>query len=72
MVCNNFRAAGGGAYPHLPDAEVASTSAVEMAELIGQYLEQYRSWQPTVDGNWWIAPDLAPAQQDSPTDPEPR
>jgi 2',3'-cyclic-nucleotide 2'-phosphodiesterase/3'-nucleotidase len=56
VVCNNYRAAGGGDYPHLADAEVVWRSSTEMADLIGGYLDGFEEWQPTVDGNWWIAP----------------
>ena len=58
LVCNNYRGAGGGGYPHLADAPVVWTSSGEVAELIGEYLERRDPWRPVVDGNWWIAPDL--------------
>ncbi len=58
LVCNNYRGAGGGGYPHLADAPVVWTSSWEVAELIGEYLERRDPWRPVVDGNWWIAPDL--------------
>ncbi len=56
LVCNNYRAAGGGGYPHLAEAEVVWRSSSEVADLIGEYLDRLEEWQPTVDGNWWIAP----------------
>ena len=58
LVCNNYRGAGGGGYPHLADAPIVWTSSKEVAELIGEYLERRDLWRPVVDGNWWIAPDL--------------
>ena len=56
LVCNSYRAAGGGGYPHLAEAEVVWRSSTEVADLIGEYLDRLEEWQPTVDGNWWIAP----------------
>jgi 2',3'-cyclic-nucleotide 2'-phosphodiesterase/3'-nucleotidase len=56
LVCNSYRAAGGGGYPHLAEAEVVWRSSIEVADLIGEYLDRLEEWQPTVDGNWWIAP----------------
>jgi len=56
VACNNYRAAGGGGYPHLAEAEVVWRSSIEIADLVGEYLDRLEEWQPTVDGNWWIAP----------------
>ncbi len=56
VVCNNYRAAGGGGYPHLAQAEVVWRSSTEVADLIGEFLDRVEEWHPTVDGNWWIAP----------------
>ena len=56
VVCNNYRAVGGGGYPHLAEAEVVWKASTEVADLIGEYLDRLEVWQPTVDGNWWIAP----------------
>ncbi len=56
LACNNYRAAGGGGFPHLQDAEVIWTSSSEMSELIGAYLEKKQTWQPVADQNWRIEP----------------
>jgi 2',3'-cyclic-nucleotide 2'-phosphodiesterase/3'-nucleotidase len=56
LVCNNYRAAGGGHFPHLDSAEVVWTSSKEVAEQIGEYLEHNHPWRPTVDGNWTVGP----------------
>jgi 2',3'-cyclic-nucleotide 2'-phosphodiesterase/3'-nucleotidase len=58
LVCNNYRAAGGGGYPHLAEAESSWTSSAEVADLIGEYLGSRDTWHPTVDGNWWVGRDL--------------
>jgi 2',3'-cyclic-nucleotide 2'-phosphodiesterase / 3'-nucleotidase len=56
VVCNSYRAVGGGGYPHLAGAEAVWKSSTEVADLIGEYLDRVDERQPTVDGNWWIAP----------------
>jgi 2',3'-cyclic-nucleotide 2'-phosphodiesterase/3'-nucleotidase len=58
LVCNSYRAAGGGLFPHLAEAEVVWKSSEEMADLIGDYLTNHRPWQPVVDGNWSIGRDV--------------
>jgi 2',3'-cyclic-nucleotide 2'-phosphodiesterase (5'-nucleotidase family) len=58
LVCNNYRAAGGGGYPHLAEADPVWRSSDEMTDLIGDFIEQSGSWQPGFDNNWWIGPAL--------------
>ena len=58
LVCNNYRAAGGGGFPHLASAEIVWRSSTEMTDLIGEWLTRHEPWNPVVDGNWWIAPSL--------------
>jgi 2',3'-cyclic-nucleotide 2'-phosphodiesterase (5'-nucleotidase family) len=58
LVCNSYRVAGGGHYPHLAAAEVVWRSSKEVPELIGEYLERNDPWRPTVDDNWSVAPGL--------------
>jgi 2',3'-cyclic-nucleotide 2'-phosphodiesterase/3'-nucleotidase len=58
LVCNNYRAAGGGHYPHLDGAEVVWTSSKEVPEQIGEYLESNDPWRPAVDGNWTVGPEV--------------
>ncbi len=58
LVCNNYRAAGGGGYPHLAETEVVWQSSDEMTDLIGDFIARNGSWQPEIDNNWWIAPAL--------------
>jgi 2',3'-cyclic-nucleotide 2'-phosphodiesterase/3'-nucleotidase len=58
LVCTNYRAAGGGHYPHLARAEVVWTSSKEVAELIGEYLERNDPWRPTVDDNWSVGREV--------------
>ena len=61
VVVTDYRAAGGGGFPHLADAEVVWRSTDEMTGLIEAYLADHSPWAPTVDGNWWIAPGLEEA-----------
>jgi 2',3'-cyclic-nucleotide 2'-phosphodiesterase/3'-nucleotidase len=58
LVCNNYRAAGGGGFPHLGQAEVVWRSSREVAELIAEYLGGLESWSPEADENWVIAPQF--------------
>jgi 2',3'-cyclic-nucleotide 2'-phosphodiesterase (5'-nucleotidase family) len=58
VACNSYRAAGGGLFPHLADAEVVWRSSEEMTDLIGDYLMAHRPWRPAVDDNWDIGRDI--------------
>ena len=58
VACNSYRAAGGGFYPHLENAEVVWRSSEELPDLIGDYLDNHRPWRPVVDGNWRIGRDI--------------
>ena len=58
LVCNNYRAAGGGGYPHLAEADPVWRSSDEMTDLIGDFIERSGTWRPEVDNNWWIGPAL--------------
>jgi len=58
VVCNSYRAVGGGLFPHLAEAEVLWTSSQEMTALIGDYLARHDPWSPVVDGNWRIGRDV--------------
>jgi 2',3'-cyclic-nucleotide 2'-phosphodiesterase/3'-nucleotidase len=58
VACNSYRAAGGGFYPHLEQAEVVWRSSEELPDLIGDYLNENRPWRPVVDGNWRIGRDI--------------
>jgi 2',3'-cyclic-nucleotide 2'-phosphodiesterase/3'-nucleotidase len=62
MVCNNYRAAGGGEFPHLADARQIWQSSTEMPDLIGDFLARAGTWQPEVDGNWWLGPTIETAR----------
>jgi len=63
LVCNSYRAAGGGLYPHLADAEVVWRSSAEMTDLIGDYLSHHRPWRPVVDGNWRLGRDIVAEEE---------
>ena len=58
VACNSYRAAGGGFYPHLEQAEVVWRSSEELPDLIGDYLKEHCLWRPVVDGNWRIGRDM--------------
>lgn len=59
LVCNNYRAAGGGGYPHLAEAPVIWRSTDSMTTMIDHYLGALDRWNPSADGNWCIAPKVA-------------
>ena len=63
VVCNSYRSAGGGLFPHLAEAEVVWRSSEEMADLIGDFLDRNRPYRPVVDGNWNIGRDLVAEEQ---------
>ncbi len=58
LVCNNYRAAGGGGFPHLAEAEVIWRSSEEVASMIDDHLEDLKTWSPEADLNWVIAPEI--------------
>ncbi len=58
LVCNNYRAAGGGGFPHLAEAEVIWRSSEEVASMIDDHLSGLEIWSPEADGNWMIAPEI--------------
>jgi 2',3'-cyclic-nucleotide 2'-phosphodiesterase/3'-nucleotidase len=62
LVCNNYRAAGGGDFPHLADAVQVWQSSAEMPDLIGDFLARAGTWRPEVDGNWWLGPTIEAAR----------
>ena len=62
LVCNNYRAAGGGGYPHLAEAETVWQSSEEMTDLIGDSIGRVGGWQPAIDNNWWIGRTLVAEQ----------
>ena len=59
LVCNNYRAAGGGGFPHLAEAEVVWQSSEEMTDLIGDHISAAGTFQPTTDVNWHLGPTVA-------------
>lgn len=58
VVCNNYRVAGGGGFPHLAEAEVIWRSSIEVASMISDYLVAQESWSPTADRNWLLTPGI--------------
>lgn len=54
LVCNNYRAAGGGEFPHLAEAPRVWRGPAEMPELIGDFLGRHDPWPGEGDGNWHL------------------
>ncbi len=63
VVVNSYRAAGGGLYPHLAEADTVWRSSAEMTDLIADYLQRHRPWQPVSDGNWWLGRDMVAEEE---------
>jgi len=59
VVCNSYRAAGGGGFPHLAEAEVVWRGSEPMWKVLEAYLARHRPLAPAASGNWVIAPRLA-------------
>ena len=59
LVCNSYRAAGGGHFPHLSEADVIWRSSEEMTDLMGDFLKDHQPFRPVIDGNWSLGRDLA-------------
>lgn len=58
VVCNNYRAAGGGGFPHLNEAPVVWRSSAEVARLIADHLAAQEEWRPRTDQNWFVVAPL--------------
>jgi 2',3'-cyclic-nucleotide 2'-phosphodiesterase/3'-nucleotidase len=56
VACNNYRAAGGGGFPHLDGAEVVARVPGPVDDLIAGFLVRTGAWTPRSDGNWSLAP----------------
>ncbi len=58
LTCNNYRAAGGGGFPHLSEAPVVWRSPRAVVDLISEWLAELETWPAEADENWLIAPDF--------------
>lgn len=58
LVCNNYRAVGGGGFPHIKAKKIIWRSSRLMSDLIAEYLSTKKEWRGSDDGNWAIAPRL--------------
>lgn len=59
VVMNNYRASGGGDYEMYRDRPVRKEIAVEMAELVTNYLLKHGTIQASCDGKWKVIADLS-------------
>jgi 2',3'-cyclic-nucleotide 2'-phosphodiesterase/3'-nucleotidase len=69
LVCNNYRAAGGGGYPHLAGEPPIWQSSEEMTDLIGDFIARVETWHPEVDANWFLGPGLIAERPGTATGP---
>lgn len=58
LVCNNYRAVGGGGFPHLKGKKILWRSSRLMSDLIADELSKLKEWTALDDDNWVIAPNL--------------
>lgn len=56
MVTNNYRASGGGGFPHLTSDKIVHGSAVENRQVLMDYIIEQKTVNPKADNNWSIAP----------------
>jgi 2',3'-cyclic-nucleotide 2'-phosphodiesterase/3'-nucleotidase len=59
LVTTNYRAAGGGDYRMLKNAEVIWRSSEEVRNLLIEYITKQGTISPFCDHNWLVAPDRA-------------
>ena len=59
MALNAYRAQGSGGYTMLKGAKVVKVFSTEIRELVIDRLRELKTVRPTVDHNWYVAPDGA-------------
>ncbi|MGN9864008.1 multifunctional 2',3'-cyclic-nucleotide 2'-phosphodiesterase/3'-nucleotidase/5'-nucleotidase [Bacillus swezeyi] len=56
VVTNNYRASGGGGFPHLTEDKVVYAAADENRQVLMNYIMEKETVNPAADNNWSIAP----------------
>lgn len=56
VVTNNYRASGGGNFPGLDGTQVVLDGQDENRQALAQYLTAARTFDPSADNNWRLAP----------------
>ncbi|AWG39416.1 multifunctional 2',3'-cyclic-nucleotide 2'-phosphodiesterase/3'-nucleotidase/5'-nucleotidase [Bacillus amyloliquefaciens] len=56
IVTNNYRASGGGGFPHLSNDKIVYSSADENRQVLMDYIIQQKTINPQADHNWSILP----------------
>lgn len=56
VVTNNYRAAGGGGFAGLDGSQVVLDAQDENRQALAAYLASTRTFDPSADGNWRLAP----------------
>ncbi|MED4802502.1 multifunctional 2',3'-cyclic-nucleotide 2'-phosphodiesterase/3'-nucleotidase/5'-nucleotidase [Bacillus atrophaeus] len=56
VVTNNYRASGGGGFPHLSNDKIVYASADENRQVLMNYILDQKKINPKADNNWSIAP----------------
>jgi 2',3'-cyclic-nucleotide 2'-phosphodiesterase/3'-nucleotidase len=65
LVTTNYRAAGGGGYRMLKEAEIVWRSSEEVRNLLIEYIAEQGTLLPSSDYNWYVAPDSLPLPTDA-------
>jgi len=60
LVTTNYRAAGGGGYRMLKEADVLWRSSEEVRNLLIEHIRKQGTISPSCDYNWRVAPDVTP------------
>ena len=60
LVTTNYRAAGGGGYKMLTDAEILWRSSEEVRNLLIEHVAEEGTIVPSCDFNWYVAPESHP------------
>ncbi|MGE6631720.1 multifunctional 2',3'-cyclic-nucleotide 2'-phosphodiesterase/3'-nucleotidase/5'-nucleotidase [Bacillus sp. NPDC077027] len=56
VVTNNYRASGGGGFPHLTQDKIVLASADENRQVLMDYIIDQKTINPAADQNWSISP----------------
>lgn len=56
VASNNYRASGGGNFPHIDSNKVVLASTVENRQALIDYITEKKTINPSADGNWSFAP----------------
>ncbi|MFZ3578842.1 bifunctional 2',3'-cyclic-nucleotide 2'-phosphodiesterase/3'-nucleotidase [Virgibacillus sp. DJP39] len=56
VATNNYRAGGGGNFPHLDGSQIVLSPQIQNRQVVIQYIQQNGTIDPSADNNWTFAP----------------